>query len=356
MAQLTDTLELTSILATAPGNDLIWEHFLEKLSQQLSCDSSAMLVTDLNKCENTHFLFSVNVPAEYQEKYENGLNQLDSFNYVISKNPKKIFSSQALDGINQEETNEFFKPLSGQKYRFGVSIPCNKNYALSLIISRKSVFTELELQQFREIIQAIIPFLEEALHEEQRYKINSQVQYLMGDHFDGYIIIDRELNILFSDPVYSSIISQLDCFIISGNQFNMKNPIIEQKLLTLIEKNKEAGSIHNPCQSCQITLIPISSLENLYKWECYKDGFILTFTHDKDKNPTLNRLSEIYQLTRCEAVCALHFMKTPSISDVAASTYRSQETVRNHIKHSMQKMDVHNQAELMKKLITIAAL
>ncbi|NOR80520.1 MAG: hypothetical protein GQ529_06750 [Methyloprofundus sp.] len=49
-------------------------------------------------------------------------------------------------------------------------------------------------------------------------------------------------------------------------------------------------------------------------------------------------------------------MKTPSIHDVATKTYRSQETVRNHIKHTMQKMDVHNQAELMKKLITLAAL
>ena len=178
----------------------------------------------------------------------------------------------------------------------------------------------------------------------------------MGDHFDGYIIIDRHLNILFSDPIYTSIISQLDCATISGNRFSMKNPANEQHLLTLIENNQGAGSIHNQCHSCQITLIPISSLENLYKWECYKDGFILTFTHDKDKNPTLNRLTEIYQLSRCEAVCALHFMKNPSIPDVATNTYRSQETVRNHIKHTMQKMDVHNQAELMKKLITLSAL
>ncbi|WP_221900266.1 hypothetical protein [Bathymodiolus platifrons methanotrophic gill symbiont] len=133
----------------------------------------------------------------------------------------------------------------------------------------------------------ILP-LENALHEEQRIKINSQVLHYMGDHFDGYIIIDHQLNILFSDPIYTSIISQLDCVTISENKFNTKNPVIRQKLMTLIEKNQEAGSIHNQCSSCQITLIPISSLENLYKWECYKDGFILTFTHDKEKNPAMN--------------------------------------------------------------------
>jgi DNA-binding CsgD family transcriptional regulator len=142
---------------------------------------------------------------------------------------------------------------------------------------------------------------------------------------------------------------------ISDNRFGMKSPTVEQRLLSLIEKTKKLPFITSavPARS---HLLPISSLKNLYQWECYKDGFILTFTHDREKNPALERLTEIYRLSRCEAVCALHFMKTPSISDVATNTYRSQETVRNHIKHTMQKMDVHSQAELMKKLITLVAL
>ena len=94
--------------------------------------------------------------------------------------------------------------------------------------------------------------------------------------------------------------------------------------------------------------IPISSLDHLYQWECYKDGFILTFTHENKKNITIDRLEEIYQLSQCEAVGALHFMKTPSIHDIAINTYRSQETIRNHIKHIMQKMDVDSFAELVR--------
>ena len=82
----------------------------------------------------------------------------------------------------------------------------------------------------------------------------------------------------------------------------------------------------------------------------------MAFTHDKAKDPSISRLIEIHQLSRCEAICALHFMKTPSIADVAKNTFRSQNTVRDHIKHVMQKMDVHSQAELMKKLITLASL
>ncbi|OQK17694.1 hypothetical protein AU255_07460 [Methyloprofundus sedimenti] len=356
MVQLADAIDLNSILANAPGNPLIWNYFLTELTRQLNCSSGVLLVTDLIKRENTHFLFSVNIPPAYQKKYENDLNRLDCFNYLISKSPKKIFFNQTLNNNHYQEISGHFKLPANQKYRFGVSIPCNHNHALSLILNRKNAFSDEEQQYINRTLQSTIPALEKALHGEQRYKINSQILPYMGDHFDGYIIIDRYLNILFSDPVYTSIIGKLACVNISGDRFGMTPPAIEQQLLTLIDNNQGTDSIHNQCHVCQISLIPISSLENLYKWECFKDSFILVFTHSKDKNPALNRLSEIYQLSRCEALCALHFMKTPSIPDVATSTHRSQETVRNHIKHAMKKMDVHNQAELMKKLITLSAL
>jgi len=356
MDQVVNNINLNSILDNAPGNPLLWKRFLTELTLLLNCDSSALLVTDLNKPENTHFLFSANISERYQQLYENVLNRLDTFNYFISKSPKTVFCNQNLQSVKLKDIpNDFLSPCD-QNYRLGVSIPCNQNHSLNLIVNRNASFGGKELEQLTEIINSLIPILEKAMHDEQRHKINSQLLHYMGDHFDGYIIIDDQLNILFSDPVYTSIIGQLDCVIISESRINMKNPAIEQKLLTLIKNKQQASSIHNQCDSCQITLLPISMLENLYKWECYKDAYILTFTHNTEVNPTLNRLIEIYQLSRCEAVCALHFMKTPSIPDVATQTYRSLATVRNHIKHTMQKMDVHSQAELMKKLITLAAL
>jgi DNA-binding CsgD family transcriptional regulator len=355
MDQIADGVGLNSILAKAPGNPLIWNRFLTELTRQLNCDSSALLVTDLIKREHTHFLFSTYIPQEYQAQYENTLNRVDTFNYFISKTPYQVFFNQTIRDAYVEEAKSAFIPPCGQNYRFGVSIPCNHSHSLNLLVNRKKAFNDDERQQVTRILQSIISSLDKAVHAEQRHKINSQLIHYMSDHFDGYIIVDKDLNILFSDSVYTSIISQLDCVEISENRFGMKTPAIEQRLLSLIENNEEA-TIHNQCHSCQITLIPISSLKNLYQWECYKDGFILTFTHDKEKNPTIERLTEIYRLSRCEAICALHFMKTPSISDVATNSHRSQETVRNHIKHTMQKMDAHSQAELMKKLITLVAL
>ena len=355
MDQIAEDVDLNSILANAPGNPLIWTRFLAELTRQLNCDSSALLVTDLIKRENTHFLFSIHIPKDYQEKYENALNRLDIFNYFISKTPYHVFCNQTLKDSYFKEAESVFAPPCNQNYRFGISIPCNHSHSISLLVNRKELFNDEDLERATRILQSIISSLDEAIHTEQQRKINSQLIHYVGDHFDGYIIVDHELNILFSDSVYTSIISQLDCVNISENRFGMKTPAIEQRLLSLIENNQEA-TIHSQCQYCQITLIPISSLKNLYQWECFKDGFILTFTHDKEKNPAIDRLTDIYHLSRCEAVCALHFMKTPSIPDVATNTYRSQETVRNHIKHTMQKMDVHSQAELMKKLITLAVL
>ena len=49
-------------------------------------------------------------------------------------------------------------------------------------------------------------------------------------------------------------------------------------------------------------------------------------------------------------------LSSHSIADIAEHNCCSQNTVRNHIKHIMQKMEVHNQTALMKKLITLAIL
>ena len=108
--------------------------------------------------------------------------------------------------------------------------------------------------------------------------------------------------------------------------------------------------------SCTITVIPARALDNLYGWEFYKKGVALTFTSNHENSPTLVRLMALYNLTKCEALCALQFIATPSILDIATDSHRSTETVRNHIKSIMKKLDVHNQGALMKKLLAIAAL
>ena len=356
MNLLAENTELNSLLLKAPGNFFSWNRFLAQLTLQLNCDSSALLVTDLIQPENTHFLFNANIPQEYQEQYENELNTLDAFNHFISKNPQQVFCNQNLKDSHGNKTNGKFIQAEGQNYRFGVSMPCNHSHSFNLLVNRKKMFNDVELHQVTRYLKSIIPFLETAIYEEQRHKINSQLFNYTGVHFDGYIIIDRGLNILFSNPDYASFIGQMDCVNVSGNRLCVNNPAIEQQLLSLIEHDEKAASIHNQCHSCQITLIPMSSLENLYQWECYKDGFILVFTHENKKNAIIGRLEDIFQLSRCEAICALNFMNTPSIQNIAANTYRSEETIRNHLKRTMQKMDVHNQAELMKKLITLAVL
>ena len=356
MDQFIGDIGVHSFLAKAPGNPLIWRGFLASLTEQLNSDSSALLVTDLAKQENTHFLYSSDISDEYQDKYHKQLNKQDKFNCFISKNPGKVFCNQnsIIDYCNETVTQ--FPSPEHQCYRFGVSIPCNQQYSLNLLINRKTVFNDWEQSQITQVLDALIFSLEKAVHEECQVKMKSQLIDYLGNQFDEYLIIDRELNILFADPVYISIISQLDCVDISADRFAMKCPKIEMRLLSYIKKNEGLISVHKQCHSCQISLIPITHLKNLYQWECFKDSFVLTFTHDKANNPALERLRKLYQLSQCEATCAMHFMQTPSISEIADNLCRSQDTVRNHMKHIMHKMEVHSQAELMKKLITLLAL
>lgn len=203
MIPLSDSMNLKSLLLLAPGNLLIWNQFLTQLTLQLNCESSALLVTDLKEHKNTHFLFNACIPKEYQEQYENKLNRLDSFNHYISKNPQYVFFNQNLkEAKNKTNKSHFIQP-NRQNFRFGISIPCNSNHSFNLLVNRKKKFNPVEQHQITQGLQNIIPPLKAAMHKEQQLKINSQLFYYTGVHFDGYIIIDRELNILFSNPDYT---------------------------------------------------------------------------------------------------------------------------------------------------------
>ncbi|MGR9053173.1 MAG: helix-turn-helix transcriptional regulator [Gammaproteobacteria bacterium] len=356
MVHFLDLTDPATLLAHTPGNPLLWQKFLAQTAHCLHCEAGYMLITDQMERDNTCFLYSSNVSEEYRQHYENSANRSDLFNFFLSKHPRRAFCNQTAEQGSATEIENNALRNANEYYRFGLSIPCNHRYSINLLIERRAAFDKSEIQQGIVLLENILPALEEAIHAEQRHKLNSQLVHHMGGYFDAYIIIDNTFNVLFADPLYFDIISSFDCVTFDGNTFGMKHSDIHRQLVHSMAQNRKELSIHNQCRSCRITLIPVDTLENLYHWECFKDGFVLVFTHDRNANPAVDRLMELYRLSRCEAICALHFMHNPSIADIAASTFRSQETVRNHLKHIMQKMHVHNQAALMKKLLALSSI
>ena len=356
MDQFSYGFGLINLLRDAPGNPAIWEKFLTQLTKQLSCDASFLLISNLINRDKTHFLFHFNINAEQLERYERHYKRLDLFNFFVGNNPRQVFCSQdsAFEAFN-DVAEEKHVISSEFPYRLGFSIPCNHHF-LSLHISCHRPFSKHELQRNTRVLRAIISPLEEAIHDEQQQKIHSQLIHHSHLPFDGYLIIDQHLNIVLTDPVYNVIFTTLDCLDINKNQLSINDNTLKKALLAQISSPKEQFEAPHVCTNCRIGLLPVKALDNLYSWECFKDNFILTFSSTKYHDSTLARLMEIHVLSKSEALCALHFINTPSIADIADKTSRSQDTVRNHIKRIMHKMDVHNQAALMKKLITLASL
>jgi len=347
----SDYSDLSDMLNNTSGNTVMWDKFLDCLAQATESESSFMLITDLVHREKTRFLFNFNISEQQLKQYTDDLNRVDTFNYLLSNKPRQVFCNQ----LNPTTEESSFIDEAGFHYRLGFSIPCNSLHSLNLCINRKKPFSPKQQEHITSLLQSIIKPLENALRSELQQKIYSQILHKTQNHIDGYLIIDRNLNILFSESLSTTVIDKFHCINISNESIIFNNAHISDRLSFLIDNNTEA-SIHNQCETCLITLIPMSSLDNLYDWECFKEGFILTFTHDKKNNPILERLTSIHNLSKCEALCALDFMQTSSISEIAETSYRSEATIRNHIKHIMQKMEVHNQAALMKKLVTLAAL
>jgi hypothetical protein len=337
---------LTRLLANSPGNAAIWKQFLLELSSLLKCEMAELLVNDLSVPGRHRLLYGVNIETDLKKK--NACASAD-FRQFVAAHPYLVSSNQNINELHCQSVE------TGLLFSFGIAIPCNQRYVVSLLVTRLHPFNSAETTQTNQVLQNILEPLESAIQGEQRHKIKNQLSHFLGHHFDSYIVVDDKLKIVFSDPIDVSIIQQMDCVSIKDKQFSLNNPSLELQIMAMIELNQSV-SIHNRCDSCQINVVPTSALTNLYQWECYKEGYILVFTLDKEKNSVINRLTEIYNLSKCEAVCAIQFMHTPSIADIAGNTFRSQETIRNHIKHTMQKMDAHSQAELMKKLIIVSSL
>ncbi|MGR8953045.1 MAG: helix-turn-helix transcriptional regulator [Gammaproteobacteria bacterium] len=348
---------ILEILSKAPGNPVLWHLFLAELAGAMHCDSGFLSIADLGRDGGIHHLYRYNVAPEQELRFEHNLRKSGSFGACVTKKPYRVFC------FNPQRPS-FYRDACGaepdwfqEHCRFGVSLPLNRRYAHCMVLNGGRPAAETELHECAHRLKALVPPLQNALQKEQWFSLYHQITLLTGKHVAAYIIVDQTLNVLFSDPVFNRIIADMDCVEIRGKRLAFSNPATEQRVLASMGGiGCETVTLPNPCASCDITVIPARALDNLYAWEFYKNGVALTFTSRHENSPTLVRLMVLYNLTKGEALCALQFIATPSIPDIAAGTHRSTETVRNHIKSIMQKLDVHNQGALMKKLLAIAAL
>ncbi|HEY8157728.1 MAG TPA: LuxR C-terminal-related transcriptional regulator [Methylobacter sp.] len=357
MNTLQAPFTIKDILSKAPYNPVLWHLFLAELTGLMQCNSGFLSIADLTRGSRFHHLYRYNIAPEQQSCFERNLCKAGSFEAKVAKQPYQVLCSTMLNGNLYHDDSGTESDATGELCRFGVSLPLNSRYAYCLVLNGNHPAAEPELQAGVHRLQALVPSLQNALQKEQWLSLYSQITLLTGKHVTAYIIVDRALNVLFSYPVFNRIIADMDCVEIRGKRLAFLNKTTEQRVLALMTKTGcNAMTTQTQSASCTITVIPARALDNLYGWEFYKKGVALTFTSSHENSPTLVRLMALYNLTKCEALCALQFIATPSILDIATDSHRSTETVRNHIKSVMKKLDVHNQGALMKKLLAIAAL
>jgi DNA-binding CsgD family transcriptional regulator len=355
MSLFQTPLTINEILVKAPGNPVLWHLFLAELASTMQCDSGFLSIVDLDRNGSIHYLYPLNIAAEQHSYFEQSFRKTDSFDAHVVRHPYRVFCSSLWNATSHGNGRVI---ESDETYcRFGVSFPLNSRYAYCLCLNSQRSVTEPVSPGCVPWLQALIPSLQNALNKEQGFNLYHQITLRTGQHVAAYLIVDRGLKVLFSDAVFNRIIKDMECVEIRSKRLAFINRTTEARVLALMDGGEcESVTLLNPCTPYDITVIPARALDNFYAWEFYQKGVVLTFTSGQEKNPTLIRLMALYNLTKSEASCALQFIATPSIPDIAAFNNRSPETVRNHLKSIMQKLDVHSQGALMKKLLAIAAL
>lgn len=357
MHTLQAPLTIMEILSKAPGNPVLWQLFLAELTGAMQCDGGFLSIADHSLGGGFHHLYRHNITPEQLRGFEKNFRKAGSFYASVAQQPYRIFCSALADRIFRHDKDIPESDVIGKHYHFGVCLPLSKRYSHCMFLNGSRPTAETELQDLMQRLQALVSPMQNALQKEQWFCLYSQITLLTGKHVAAYIIVDRAMNVLFSDPVFNRIIADMGCIEMQGKRLAFLNKTTEQRILALVKGiDCDTVTMQNPCASWDIMVIPARALNNLYAWEFYKKGVMPAFAGAHHNNPMLVRLMALYNLTKGEALYALQFIATPSISDIAAVTHRSTETVRNHIKSIMHKLDVHNQGALMKKLLAIATL
>jgi hypothetical protein len=232
--------------------------------------TSALAIADLGDGSGIHHLYRYNTPQEQYCFDRNLLNQ-GSFISSVVGHPYRVFCSHTPAGTSSPNDGSLVNFTVEYHCRFGVAIPLNNRYTYCLILTNSHCASEPDLQVGVHQLHGWVPLLQSALQKEQWFSLYSQITLLTGRHVAAYIIVDRALNILFSDPVFNRIIWDMDCVEIWGKRLAFFNKNTEERILELMSgMGCDSVTMQNRCASYDIMVIPARAMDNLYAWEFYK--------------------------------------------------------------------------------------
>lgn len=343
---------LRDLIAQLPSSPTLWNTLLREAVWATECASGVLLITDLRNGGNNHSEHVHNVPLEHKQIYESHFNAIDRFNEMLALQPDTVMCTDQLpmERCNEEVEGDFMAPL-GYGHRLGVSIACNQRYSINLYLNRDAAFSEAEQVRGSALLGGLVKPLRAALEAERRQAFARALFLESGmlDDFVGFAIVDQSRRVMHKEQAFGLAVEGLPELELRGGRLTFQATDLEASYhKTLRGRGSETVHLSNGEQAFELLMLPSRMLTGLLPWERPVEGVLLALYGLERRRFVTSRFRSVYGLTPAETELVINFARKPDLNRLSQSMHRSRETLRNHLKRAMAKLDIHSQAELVR--------
>lgn len=204
----------------------------------------------------------------------------------------------------------------------------------------------------------LLPHLQRALHLGQRLATASGIRAATLQALDrldsGVLVVDRSCRIVHASAVAELLLRGNEELGVVGGRLFLRSPAIQDKLLSLVRaaSNTAQGRMAEPGTALSVPRahrLPLAlEVAPLRPSTCRfgeQRPAALIFIRDPESPIAVERLRELFGLTRTEGAVAAALVRGDSVEDIAAQMGIGLATVRTHLKRILAKTGTKRQAE-----------
>lgn len=359
----------------------------ESAHQNTEWDSTLEMISDLGAIESIH-LGSVETNL-IRPKLMSMTRFPDNFNDLLDEfqSPSEDFAFQTVSAIPQGKLitpNDVFKDTDELKntrmYRelltraeryplYAVKLIQTRDHMFFLMGSHKEFSKEMEYNH-KCLIEMLIPHIALALKTQMTLEIHNSSQLAFVEslnyHSFGVFFVDENSSVLFANRTAEHILKLSDGLYVRRGKLcaerQRDTALLESYILKAArlsngdpDEHEGEGVMALPrpsfAKDFSVLVSPLVRRDHL-RLGNYSPS-VAVFVSDPEKTIPMSRtrvLEKLYNFTPTEAKVAIQMMKGHGMQFVADSLNLSLPTIKTHQRGIFQKLDVKNQAELVRHL------
>jgi len=361
--------ELISCIYDAALNSSQWESTLEKLVNALHAEQGYMRIIN-TQTNDIKLAYSYNKDPSWLQAYKDYYIHKDPWlNHYLKARKTFIACTHHLLKDKDYEAMEYHRDLvtpQGIHYGLGGKINIEENISSYLAFNRDKKKQGFE-DEYLKILKLLTPHLQKAMLINEKTRGIKLQQNLLSDALNQInsplLMVNKNRKILFINLLAEQLIEQQAGITIKNNHILFLSPDSNNELQHLIHQAtvkdtslQQSGAMqyrHSDAQpSISILVSPVKPDMVNIDTQSNEHALLVLSTHDHQQPITIERLSNLYKLTKAEARLTVELCHGLTLNEIAEKFSLSKNTLKSQLRSCFNKTGTSRQAELIRRINT----